>query len=71
MPSGAFCVAPLQDDNGMVDSMLNACLSTTARITDAVVSRLVDALQSVAPPQAPRSKVSSSNAHLQSACSII
>lgn len=41
----------------LVSSVLNSCLAATAHLTDQVVTRLADALQTVAPPDAPRSKV--------------
>jgi hypothetical protein len=41
----------------LLSGMLNSCLAATARWSDMAVSKLADALQAVAPPQAPRQKV--------------
>jgi hypothetical protein len=49
----------------LISSMLNSCLSTTARVADTAVGRLADVLQSVAPAAAPRHKVSQTQILLQ------
>lgn len=46
---------PQQGD--LVSGMLNSCLSAAAHVAETAVSRLADALQSVAPPAAPRHKI--------------